>query len=441
MFNIEDIVNFASKVLYVILKNEISIDKAFQRVKQRWRDRESFKIYYDVVFRIVQEYFKLEYISRRIFGSVSCKNIVRTWLLLEGADYFRNRNMVLPYLRKQLKKTKLREIEKLREKINEIMEDLRHRDPVEYICVKYSYPRPYVEKLLEVLSLDEIEKILYSLNSYTTWIRINTLKIDVDKCVKLLEKQGLEVEIDRDVPFLVKVLSAKRPVHHVEAIKRGLAVIQDKASVLTVLVLSPEPGETILDLCAAPGMKTSLIMQLTDNRARVIAADISSNRLRSMKHILKHLGADIDKIDIVLTDSRILKTRPSLRPDKLLIDAPCTSSGAAGKDPAIKIALRTLRRLSWYTDIQKRLLENAANNYTETTVVYTTCSLFPDEGEEIIKYILERYNNITLERPSTPPLLPAYQKYKEVGQRTVRTYPHKHCCEGFYIARLYISKN
>jgi len=436
MLNLEDIVNFTSRVLYTILKNEISIDKAFQRVKQRWTDRESFKVYYDVTFSVVKDYFKLEYLAKRLFGSTSCKNIVRTWLLLEGLDYFKSKDIVLTYIRKQLRKLRVKDLEELKVKIDTLIEEVRDRDPVEYLCVKYSYPRPYVEKLLQVLDYCEVEQILNALNNYTTWIRINTLKIDVDKCIKLLEKQGLEVELDPDIPFLVKVVSAKRPVHHVEAIKEGLAVIQDKASVLTVLVLDPQPGELILDLCAAPGMKTSLIMQLTENKARVVAVDISRDRLASARHLLKHLGVNLDKIDFVLGDSRILKTR-RLRPDKILIDAPCTSSGAAGKDPAVKIALRTLKRLPWYTDIQRRVLENAVENYKNTIIIYATCSLFPEEGEEIVKQVLEKHPNITLQRPNTR-LLPAYTKYGEIGEKTARTYPHKHNCEGFYIAKIHV---
>ncbi len=439
MLNIEDIVNFTSKALYIILKNEISIDKAFQRVKQRWINRESFKVYYDITFSVVKSYFKLEYLSRRFFGSSSCKNIVRIWLLLEGLDYFKNKDTVLAYLRKQLKKLRIRHLEELKVKADEFIEELKDRDPVEYLCVKYSYPRPYVEKLLQVLDYNEVRQILNALNNYTTWIRINTLKIDVDKCIKLLEKQGLEIEPDPDIPFLVKVISAKRPIHHVEAIKEGLAVIQDKASVLTVLTLDPQPGELILDLCAAPGMKTSLIMQLTENKARVTAADISKDRLRSMRYLLKHLGVNLDKVDFILGDSRILKTRRELRPDKILIDAPCSSSGAAGKDPAVKIALRTLKRLPWYCDIQRRVLENAVENYRDVTIIYATCSLFPEEGEEIVKQVLEKHPNATLQKPDTRLLLPAYTKYGEIGQKTARTYPHKHNCEGFYIAKMYIT--
>ena len=78
---------------------------------------------------------------------------------------------------------------------------------------------------------DDVEKILESMNVEHVWIRVNTLKIDVDKCIKLLEEQGLEVDVDKDIPFLVKVVKSRRPVHYVECIRNGFAIIQDKASI------------------------------------------------------------------------------------------------------------------------------------------------------------------------------------------------------------------
>ncbi len=428
--NIEEIINFISKILYIVLKNEISIDKAFQRVKARWRNLESFKVYYDIAQSVVREYYKLKYISKRLFNSESCKDIVRTWLIVEGFKYFKKRDIVEKYVKKLFKKRGLK-IENLESYVLDMIEELKYVDYAQYLSIKYSYPIEFVKTLLELLHPNDVEKILESMNSQVVWLRVNTLKIDVDKCIKILESQGLRVEVDRDIPYLLRVVEARRPVHHVEAVRQFLAIPQDKASILTVHALDPQPGDYILDLCAAPGMKTSLMMQITENRVHVVAVDISRDRLRNMVYILKRCGVDIDRVDIVLGDSKILKFRKHV--DKILIDAPCSSSGAIGKDPAIKIALRGLKRLRWYVDIQYGLVKNVVEQFKDIEIIYATCSLLPQEGEEIIEKIYENYS-IDIVRPRISASY-GYSKYR-IFNKVCRTFPHLDMCEGFFISKI-----
>ncbi len=429
--DIEDIINFVSKLLHKILISEISIDKAFQYVKSSWKDRESFKIYYDISFEVVKNFFKLRYLSKRIFGTETCKDIVRTWLILHGSDYFHRKDVVESYIRKLLRRRGLKNID-IKRIAEEMIEELKDVDIFEYLSVKYSYPRTVIEILAQVLSIDDIEKLLAKMNSPTTWLRVNTLKVDVDKCIKMLERDNIIVEEDKDVPFLLKVTEARRPIHHADTVKNMLAIPQDKASVLTVMELEPEKGDVIYDLCAAPGMKSSLIMQLTENQANLTLVDISRDRVLNMVKILKRSGVDISRVNILIADSRKIKlnVRNSC---KILIDAPCSSSGAAGKDPAVRIALRELRRLPWYTDIQLSILRNILSQVRDSKVIYVTCSLLPQEGEEIIEKILEN-SDLRLEKPSTR-FVEGYSKFK-IGEKVGRTFPHIQESEGFFIAKI-----
>ncbi|NPB00834.1 MAG: RsmB/NOP family class I SAM-dependent RNA methyltransferase [Crenarchaeota archaeon] len=429
--DVDDIVNFVSRLLHKVLVSEISIDKAFQYVKSSWRDRESFKIYYDISFNVVKNYFKLRYLSRRIFGTETCKDIVRTWLVLHGLEYFHKKNIIESYVRKLLRRRGLKGIE-MREIAERLIEELKDRDILEYLSVKYSYPRTVIEILAQMLPIEEIEKLLESLNNPTTWIRVNTLKIDIDKCIKMLEKDNIIVEEDKDIPFLLRVIEARRPIHHADTIRNMLAIPQDKASILTVMELEPEKGDIIYDLCAAPGMKSSLIMQLTENKANLTLVDISKDRVSNMMKILKKTGVDLSKINIVLSDSRNIKLR--IRHNcKILIDAPCSSSGAAGKDPAVRIALRELKRLPWYVNIQRSILKNIINQVREAKIIYVTCSLLPQEGEENIENLLENAD-IRLERPSVR-FVEGYSRFK-IGKMVGRTFPHVHDSEGFFIAKI-----
>ncbi|NPA24047.1 MAG: RsmB/NOP family class I SAM-dependent RNA methyltransferase [Crenarchaeota archaeon] len=431
--SIEDIINFVSKVLHKILTSEISIDKAFQCVKSSWKDRESFKIYYDITFQVVKNYFRLRYLSKNIFGTETCKDIVRTWLILHGEEYFHRRDIVKSYVRRLLRRRGLRNRD-LSKLANDLVESLRKIDPIEYLSVKYSYPRPVIEILLNVIQFEDLERMLSKMNRPTMWLRVNTLKVDVDKCIKMLEKDNILVEQDRDVPFLLKVVEARRPVHHADTIRKMYAIPQDKASVLTVLELSPEKNDIVYDVCAAPGMKSSLIMQLTENRCKLTLVDISRDRTANMLRVLKRAGVDLSNVNILIADSRNLKIR--IRGEcKVLIDAPCSSSGAAGKDPAVRIALRELRRLPWYVDIQKSIIMNIIEQAKEIEIVYSTCSLLPQEGEEIIEHVSGK-RDIELKRPRTR-LAEGYLKYS-VGKTVGRTLPHIHDCEGFFISRFVV---
>ena len=429
--DVEDIINFVSKLLHKVLVSEISIDKAFQYVKSSWKDRESFKIYYDISFEVVKNYFKLRYLSKRIFGTETCKDIVRTWLVLHGPEYFHKRNIIESYVKKLLRRRGLKNVD-IRRMADEMIEELKDRDITEYLSVKYSYPKTVIKILIEMLSINEVERLLSKLNNPTTWLRVNTLKIDIDKCIKMLEKDNIIVEEDKDIPFLLKVVEARRPVHHADTIKNMLAIPQDKASILTVMELEPEKGDIIYDLCAAPGMKSSLIMQLTENKAKLTLIDISRERVSNMIKILKKCGVDMSKVSIVLADSKIVKLR--MRDGcKILIDAPCSSSGAAGKDPAVRIALRELKRLPWYVDIQLSILRNVLNQVRDSRIIYVTCSLLPQEGEENIEKILD-YSNVKLERPSSR-FVEGYSRFK-IGSMVGRTFPHVQDCEGFFIAKI-----
>ncbi len=429
--NVEDIINFAAKVLHKVLTSEISIDKAFQYVKSSWKDRESFKIYYDISFQIVKNYFKLRYLSKRIFGTETCKDIVRTWIIIYGEKYFQRKNIISSYVRKLLRRRGIKE-KNIRDIVEYFIESLKDRDLVEYLSVKYSYPKPVIEILLQVLPLEDVERLLLKINEPVTWLRINTLKIDIDKCIKMLEKDNILVEQDRDIPFLVKVVEARRPIHHADTVKNMFAIPQDKASVLTVLELGPEVGDVVYDVCAAPGVKSSLIMQLGENRLNITLVDISRDRVRNMIRVLKRAGVDLSRVNILIADSRNIKLRVR-EGCKILIDAPCSSSGAAGKDPAVRVALRDLRRLPWYRDIQENIIKNLITQVKSATIVYSTCSLLPQEGEEVIENIMKT-SNICLEKPRTD-ISHGYLRYS-IGKIVGRTFPHIHDSEGFFIAKI-----
>lgn len=406
MLSIRELVAFTAEVIYVVSRYNISMDRAFQRVKKRWGTGN--KTVYDVVADVLRNYYLLDHMAAKMFGAASNKALVKAWLLWRGKDFFRNRSDVAAYVKKLRKSA--------RETPDDVLGGLKDMDEHTYLALAHSYPRWVVESLARFMDGGEVGALLSELNREHLWIRVNTLLADVDKTVKALEGQGIYVEPDKDVWFLLRVVGSKRPVHRAEILRTGRAIIQDKASVLAVLSLAPSRDEHVLDACAAPGMKTSLIMQLTENRARVTAVDVSKRRTRNMVRLLRRLGVDLERVDVVVSDSRLLNVRSF---DRALLDAPCSSSGAAGRDPAIKVALRRREKVRWYTEMQSGLLRRLAE--LGGPVLYATCSVLPEEGEEIVAQYSTR-------KPLTV-LAEAYG-----GIHAGRTLPHIHLSEGFFMA-------
>ena len=421
------LLEFASKVLYYIERYKASFDKAFQYTLDDMKDKlrgYSLKRFYNVSWSIVLNYYKLRFIEKEIYGSTGgTKRLTRLWALYFGEELediecysiFKRRiaKSIPKYtsLDDILGKSSLSDLEKL--------------------AIEYSYPLWFTELLVKLLGLNDTKMIMECMNREYYWLRVNTLKIDVDKAIKLLEDNNVVVEEDKDLWYMLKVIDFKKPLYELNIIREGKVVIQDKGSALVVEALKPQPHDIIFDACAAPGIKTSLIMQLTENKCRIIAADISRDRIKSMVKLLKLYGVKLENIDIMVLDS----SRNTLRRrvDKALVDAPCSSSGTISRDPAVKIHLNDISWVKRFPQIQTRILSSVVTQADE--VVYATCSLIPWEGEEVVESIVSRLNCKLV----TPQIIgdSGYKYYRKVYTKVKRLYPHRHGVEGFFIAKLY----
>jgi len=208
------------------------------------------------------------------------------------------------------------------------------------------------------------------------WFWVNPFKGDQDKTLREIGEK-IEFERDNDFPELYRV--TKGDPSKVKAFKEGKAVIQDKASFAVVKALDPKPGELIYDMASAPGVKTALIMALTEGRAEVVASELYRTRLEKELSFLKSLNVDLRKVHLVQADSRNPLIR---RADKVLLDAPCSSSGMVPNDPCVLLTL-TPEKVKSFSELQREMLRTAVeiSNY----VTYSSCSVFPEEGEELVE--------------------------------------------------------
>ena len=424
---VEALLDFSAQVLYEVLRRHLGFDKAFQSAlhspKAVATKHVPLRMLYKVSRSVVSDYYLLRYAENYIYGrrGGSARRLVRLWLLLRANEEFFGAlwDPVRRY-RKKLLKSLPRKIES----IDELMENIE--DPIERLAVELSYPRWFVETLVNKLGIEEARELLEELNEEKWWIRVNTLKADIDEIAEKLYEKGVVVRRDKDLEYMLEVVHYSEPLHHLDEMWRGEIVFQDKASAMVVEALQPSENDRILDLTAAPGIKASLVMQLTKNRARLVLVDVSWERVRRMVRLLRLYGVDMSRVEIVVADSR--EWRPRTTFDKTLLDAPCTSSGTIGKDPAVKIHLEDKSWVTRFPQLQRDLLRAALLADTNT-IVYATCSLLPSEGEEHFKGLEHM-----LQEPPIPGS-PGYPNYT-ISRLVRRFFPHKHSTQGFFIASL-----
>jgi len=320
----------------------------------------------------------------------------------------------------------LRQIEKFSSK--KIYE---HLNDVETLSIKYFYPTWLVNYLIKLVGRNMAIKIMEKTNTVPPiYIRINTLKCEKEKVIEMLRKEGIKVEEDKDLPEIVKVISYEKPVTRTKAFQEGYIYIQTKSSALVTHVLNPAPGDFIIDLCAAPGGKTTHIAQLMRNQGKILAVDLNIRRMEEMKEKFKKLEAKI--AHPLAADSRILYKIAMHKADKVLVDVPCSSTGAIWSKPEIKWKTKP-RDIKRITQIQWELLTAAAKLVKDNGIlVYSTCSITLEENEMLIEKFLKLYPEFQLV-PAKPFIgLEAYRGLKDAQ----RLFPYPNETEGFFIAKM-----
>jgi 16S rRNA (cytosine967-C5)-methyltransferase len=221
---------------------------------------------------------------------------------------------------------------------------------------------------------------------------LNKLKTDLPGLLDSWRKEGVEFEgrnYDWTGPDLIFELQSHPPLVECESFQEGLFYVQDPSTLLAVTTLDPQPGETILDLCAAPGGKTGFIAQMMGNRGKIIAHDAQPERLKLVEENCRRLG---------VTCAEIVRDLGALNEvDRILIDAPCSNTGVLRR----RVDLRWRVKLTEIGRLRKAqgalLKEGAARLKAGGVLVYSTCSLEPEENEEVVKAFLAAHSEFKLE--------------------------------------------
>jgi 16S rRNA (cytosine967-C5)-methyltransferase len=302
-------------------------------------------------------------------------------------------------------------------------------DPVEKLSIELSHPRWMLERWMKSSGDAEALALAVADNEPPPIaFRVNTLRATVDDALAGLRDGGLSLRPSNLVPGAFIVEGGASP-GLLQAVERGIIYIQDEASQLVSLLLDPKSGERLLDLCAAPGSKSSHMAALAEGKAWVVACDIHQHRLLTLSATCQRLG--VHSIDCVALDATLALpfSESATRFDRVLIDAPCSGTGTLRRNPEIKwrLAPGDVERLAC---VQLRLLERATHVLARGgRLVYSTCSIEREENEEVVLRFIEGGAPYRPLRPNAHPDLITSEGF-------VRTFPHRHGTDGFFAAVL-----
>ncbi len=258
----------------------------------------------------------------------------------------------------------------------------------------WSHPEWLVERWRQRFGEERTQRLLEWNNTPPkTFARVNTLRTDATKLVEAWRDENVEYDfVTRDWTGenLAFELKSHPLLTTLESFRQGWFYLQDPSTLLAVRELDPQPGETILDLCAAPGGKTNFMAQLMNNEGRIVAHDLSSDRLKLIQENCTRLG--VNCVEVTST----LNLRPSAF-DRILVDAPCSNTGVLRRrvDLRWRIQPAEIERLR---ATQFELLRQAATCLKPGGVlVYSTCSLEPEENGEVVKQFLTTHAGFRLE--------------------------------------------
>jgi len=283
-------------------------------------------------------------------------------------------------------------------------------------------PRAYVyRKIIDAYPV-EGERIIGSFKIRPTpYIRVNTLKNEIHEAEERLRTVSLEFK-------KANWFAEFKSVNHLGSIinnpvmKEGFISIHDEAQGLICHLVAPNPGEKIVDLCSAPGSKTTYMAELMRNQGMIVAVEISSARMKLVVENALRLGITI--IRPVLADGRNYSIKGI---DKVLVDTPCTNSGVIAKRPEVKdrVNKKVVRRL---VKLQLDLLTNAATFLkVDGTLIYSTCSILPEENEEVVENFLGTHSNFIVE--------PA-KDFTPIADTYLKILPGDYHTDGIFAARL-----
>lgn len=301
-----------------------------------------------------------------------------------------------------------------------------------YLSIKYSHPEWMVNTWIKLYGDEFTEDLLANNNEVPDFtVRVNTLRVSKSRLIEVLKEQGMEAS---DGKFVEEAVVIKNPssISRLEAFKIGYFQVQDESSMLVAKVLDPRPGELIMDVCSAPGGKSTHIAQLMNNEGVVIARDVHEHKIKLIEDSVRRLGLDIIKAEVF--DAATIDKNYIEKADRVLVDAPCTGLGIIRRKPDIKWA-KNIEDSKEIIELQKKIIATASQ-YVKPggTLVYSTCTIGPEENEDVVKWFVSSNIKFTLADISS--LLPAALAGPTARDGYLQLFPNRDRIDGFFISKM-----
>lgn len=300
-----------------------------------------------------------------------------------------------------------------------------NNNKIKHYSIKYSCPENLINLWIKSYGEENaIGIIKESLGAVPIVIRVNTLKIKTSELLQMLINEGINAKVSEEIEDAL-ILEKVGSVESLDSYKKGLFHVQDIASQLCCKVLGAKEDEIIFDLCAAPGGKSFTIAEYMNNKGKLLAFDLYPQRVDIIKSGAKRLG--ISNLESKISDASVLNEDIG-QADRVLCDVPCSGLGIIRRKPEIRYKL--IENIDNLVDIQYHILRNAST-YVKIggALVYSTCSLNPQENEEVCKRFLDE--NKEFKSVSINFELETYNN----NSKFITLMPHINNSDGFFIAK------
>lgn len=308
----------------------------------------------------------------------------------------------------------------------------QRRNPEQYLSLYYSYPLWMVRRWLKQLGFKETEAFCAAGNvPPPLTVRTNMLRLTRPELQLKLAEEGVTAEELAFAPAGLQLKLGGR-LEELDSFKRGLFQVQGEASMLVSPLLNPRPGETVLDLCSAPGGKTVHLSMLMENKGTVVAGDLHSHRLKLVEGAARRQGVEI--IQTEKLDGRDISADRWKSFHRVLLDVPCSGLGVLRRKGDLKWRRRA-EDIPALARLQQELLQNAFSVLRPGGVLlYSACTVEPEETVGVIREFLGKENSASLSLLA--PLLPEGLRQEEKEEGLLQLWPHRHGLDGFFMARI-----
>lgn len=359
--------SYITKVIYGVLENKIYLDYMIDKLSKV----KLKKIHKNVLLILEIGIYNIHFLETKDYATVD------KLVDLTKKKNKRSAGFVNAILRNFIRNEK--EISKIK-----ISDDLKS------LSVRYSMPYDITQYIFDNYGMDYTKEFLrYANKESKLSIRVNTTKTNVESLKKDLESIGYTVK-DSKISKNALIVDNLNGLVSTNLFENGLFTIQQEASMKTVEVLNPKHNSNILDICAAPGTKTTYIAEYTENTGKILANDISFNKLDLIMENINRLG--LRNIELTNFDARVYKDEYKEKFDYILVDAPCSGLGVMARKPEIRYnrSLEDIRKLA---ELQREIITNAIK-YLKVggVLVYSTCTIGNIENKENFDYIKKMEN-------------------------------------------------